>query len=117
MDEHLALNRACRTDGADFFKAQFPGQDGAGVAQLRQLARTLGRMDAHLGGAVQLQPGRNGPDQRCGSQIVHNHGICTGFGNGAHRAGQTVQLIRVDQCVEGDVDGDTPGMTKTHRLL
>ena len=116
VNKDLALDGALAHNVTDFGKAQLPGQNRPGIPQLCQHFGALGGMDAHLGGAVQSQVRGDGPHQRCGGQVVQNHRVGPRPGNGPHRAGQPLQLVPVDQRVEGDMDRHPPGMTKAHRL-
>jgi len=99
VDKHLHLDGAGGADVADLLQGQFARKDHAVVAKLCQLSGALGRVDAHLGGAVQMQRGGDAFDQLRGGKVVGNNGVGARLGHGAHGIGQAGQLPAVDQCV------------------
>ena len=117
MDKHLYLNRAGGADSADLFQREFAGQDHAVVAQGGQFPRTLWRVDAHLGRAMQVQRGGDGLYHLGRSQIIRNDGIGPGFGHGAHGIGQTGQFAVIDQRIQGNVYLYAAGVAETDSLF
>ena len=99
MDKHLHLNGAGGADLADFLQGQFACQNDPVIAKLCQLFRTFGRVDAHLGGTVQVQRGGDAFDELRGGKVVGNHSVGARLGDGAHGIRQPGQLSAVDQRV------------------
>ena len=97
MDKHLHLNGAGGADLADLLQGQFARQNDPVIAKLCQLFGTLGRVDAHLGGTVQMQRGGDAFDQLRGGKVIGNHGVGARLGDGAHGIRQSGQLSAVDQ--------------------
>ena len=103
VDEDFDFNRACLCNRPDLRQGKFSRKDHPVVPHLCQLARTLRRMDGHLGGPVQRKAGRDLFDHYGDSQVIGNHGVGTGFGHGAHCVGQAGKLPGKNQGVEGDM--------------
>ena len=117
VDEALRLDAAVLGDVLHLGQAQLTGQHHPGKAQLFQFQRALQRMDAHLGGAVAGQLGRDVPDELRHCKVLADDGVRTAGGYRAHCVGQPVQLAAVDGGVEGHMDRHAPGVAEADGLL
>ena len=95
-----SVDGAGLADGTNFLQRQLTRQNDAVIAQRGKLLSALGRVDAHLGRAVQVQRRCNTFDQLRRRQVVRNDGIRPGCGHGAHGVGQAGQFPVIDQRIQ-----------------
>ena len=116
MDKDLDLDGAGLADGTNLLQRQLTRQNDAVIAQRGKLLSALGRVDAHLGRAVQVQRRCNTFDQLRRRQVVRNDGIRPGCGHGVHGVGQAGQLPVIDQRIQRHMHLDAAGMAERHGL-
>lgn len=112
MDEALRLDAAVPGDVLHLGQAQLTGQHDPGKAQLFQLQCALQGVDAHLGGTVAGQLGRDVPDELRHREVLTDDGVGPAGGDGPHGVGQTRQLAAVDGGIQRHMDGHAPGMAE-----
>ena len=117
VDKDLDLDGAGLADSADLLKRQFTRQNHAVIAQRSQFLRPLGRVNAHLGRAVQVQRRCDALDQLRRGKIIGDHGVRPGRSHSAHRIGQPCQLTVIDQRIQRHMDLDPAGVAEGNGLL
>ena len=116
VHEHLHLDGAVFGDVFNLGKAQLPGQNHPGEAQLSQLQRTLQRVHAHLGGAVDGQVGGHAAGKSRHRQILQNHRVRPGGAHVGQRVTQALHLRRVGGGVDGHIHLHAAAVAEAHRL-
>ena len=112
VDEALRLDAAVPGDVLHLGQAQLTGQHDPGKAQLFQFQCALQGVDAHLGGTVAGQLGRDVPDELRHREVLTDDGVGPAGGDGPHGVGQTRQLAAVDGGIQRHMDGHAPGMAE-----
>ena len=93
-------------------QAQLTGQHDPGKAQLFQFQCALQGVDAHLGGTVAGQLGRDVPDELRHREVLTDDGVGPAGGDGPHGVGQTLQLAAVNGGIQRHMNGHAPGMAE-----
>ena len=87
MDEALRLDAAVPGDMLHLGQAQLTSQHDPDKAQLFQFQCALQGVDAHLGGTVAGQLGRDVPDELRHREVLADDGVGPAGGDGSHSVG------------------------------
>ncbi len=81
VDEDLDGKVGVVADPGDLAEGQLAGQDHPRAAELLREPDALGAGDRHLGRGVDLQVGRDRPDQPGQANVLDDHGVDSGLGD------------------------------------
>ena len=115
MDKALGLDVAASGDPLDLAEAQLPGQDDPGKAQLGHFQRAFEGVDAHLGGGVAGQLGRDAAAELGRRHILADDRVGPAGRHRPHRRGKGFQLAGIDGGVHGHMDPHPPPMAEADR--
>ncbi len=116
VDEDLELERCLRPDRRDLGHRQLPrDHDPLDPERLGEADRLRAR-ERHLRRGVQGERRADLPHERRRPDILQEHGIDAGLGDGRHRVGEGVELVGEDERVERGIALEAPEVERPHQL-